>query len=470
MMRTALRFPTGLFVLTGLLSGQATETEQAALNHISAQSMRGHLSFIASDALEGRGTPSRGLDIAGEYIAAQFRRAGLEPAGANGSYFQVADFVMVNQKADEFRLTWNAAGEETQFGKADVLLNGTAADLVNSPIVRLPAENIAGKIVAGDAQTFQRRAAVTKLRQEKPALIILIAKRAKPNVPEESLQPADSPMDVPVVTLFGEKAAKVFESKNAATVSVHLATPERKPVGLRNVAGILRGSDPQLRDQFVILSAHYDHLGMRPNGSGDRIFNGANDNGSGTVSVVEIASALALLPVHPKRSILFLTFFGEEEGLLGAFYYTKHPLVQLAQTVVNINLEQMGRTDEQDGKEVNAFAFTGPSYSSVPKLMEEAAKPEHVHIYKKKDADAFFARSDNYAFAQAGIVDHTVVVAFEYPDYHAVGDEWEKVDYDNMARVDRAVAAGLIRIANAAERPAWTDAAATEPYRKAAPK
>jgi Zn-dependent M28 family amino/carboxypeptidase len=110
--------------------------------------------------------------------------------------------------------------------------------------------------------------------------------------------------------------------------------------------GILPGSDPQLKDTCVILSAHYDHLGMKPaSAAGDRIYNGANDNGSGTVSVIEIAAALSKLKIHPRRSIVLVTFFGEEEGLLGSDYYTRHPVFPLAKTVANLNLENMAHID-----------------------------------------------------------------------------------------------------------------------------
>ena len=182
------------------------------------------------------------------------------------------------------------------------------------------------------------------------------------------------------------EAAALLGANRGVTVSLHLAKPVLKEAVLRNVAGILRGSDPALRDQYVLLTAHYDHLGRSPKG----IFNGANDNGSGTVSVIEIARALAALNPHPKRSILFMTVFGEEEGLLGSYYYTHHPLVPLKNTVANVNLEQMGRTDEKTGREVAAFAFTGPAFSNLPEIMSDAAKAEGVSVYKRKDADDLF--------------------------------------------------------------------------------
>jgi Zn-dependent M28 family amino/carboxypeptidase len=249
-----------------------------------------------------------------------------------------------------------------------------------------------------------------------------------------------------------------------------MAAPARRDVTLRNVGGILRGSDPALASQAVVLTAHYDHLGEEDPGPGDRIFNGANDNGSGVVSVIEIASALAALHPHPRRTILFMTVFGEEEGLLGAYYYARHPIIPLKDTVANINLEQMGRTDDTGGKELDAFAFTGPSYSDLPEIVSAAASAEGVKTWQKRSADEFFDRSDNYAFALRGVVAHTVVVAFEYPDYHAVGDEWRKIDYDNMAKVDRGVAAGVLAIADAADRPHWSDAKAAARYRESAGK
>jgi hypothetical protein len=121
-----------------------------------------------------------------------------------------------------------------------------------------------------------------------------------------------------------------------------------------------------------------------------------------------------------------------------------------------MNLEQMGRTDEESGLEVGAFAFTGPSYSDLAATMTEAARGQGVKVYNKRSADSYFDRSDNYSLAEAGVVAHTLVVAFEYPDYHGPGDKWEKIDYANMALVDRGIAAGVLRVADAPERPKWT--------------
>jgi Zn-dependent M28 family amino/carboxypeptidase len=242
-----------------------------------------------------------------------------------------------------------------------------------------------------------------------------------------------------------------------ARITVHTNVVSEKPVKVRNVAAILRGSDPQLRDTYVMLSAHYDHLGLAPSGD-DRIYNGANDDGSGTVSVIEVASALAALPVHPKRSVLFILFFGEERGLWGSRYYAAHPLEPPAQTVAQLNLEQVGRTDASDGPQIRTASITGYDFSEVPGILADAAQAAGVNVYKNaQNSDAYFSRSDNQSLADLGIPAHTLCVAYEYPDYHKVGDSWDKIDYGNMAAVDRAVVLGMLRLASDAAPPKWNE-------------
>ncbi len=184
---------------------------------------------------------------------------------------------------------------------------------------------------------------------------------------------------------------------------------------------------------------------MRPDREGDKIFNGANDDGSGTVSVVEIASALASLKQRPKRSLLFLTFFGEEKGLLGSRYYGSHPLVPLEKTVAQINLEQLGRTDDSEGPQVGTVTMTGFDYTDLGETLNHAGDATGVKAYKHpRNSDAYFGRSDNQALADVGVPAHTLGVAFEFPDYHGAGDHWDKIDYANMARVARTVALTLL--------------------------
>jgi Zn-dependent M28 family amino/carboxypeptidase len=313
---------------------------------ITANDLKADVSFLASDALEGRATPSKGLDIAAEYIAAEFRRAGLEPAGGDG-YFQTAD--------------------------------------VKSVLSLLPA--------GGSAQNSLARS---------------------------------------------------------------VATVAQQPVTLRNVIGVLRGSDPALKDTYLVLTAHYDHLGVGGSGEGDRIFNGANDDASGTSSVIEIAKALAALPQRPRRSVVFMTLFGEELGTLGSRYYCQHPVFPLAKTVADINLEQLGRTDDSEGPRLLQFSLTGFDYTDIAAYLSEAGEETGVRVVKReKESDSFFVRSDNAAFADAGVPSTTLTVSYIFPDYHRTGDKWPKLDYDNMAKVDDAVALGVYGIADSAEAPQW---------------
>ncbi len=298
------------------------------LDHISASSLKGHLYFLASDLLEGRGSPSRGLDLAAEYIADQFRRDGLEPAG-DEDYFQTSTMKV------------RGTGEEMK---------------------------------------------------------------------------------------------------------------------VRNVIGVLRGSDPKLRDTYVMVTAHYDHLGIRKSNGQDVIYNGANDDGSGTVSVLELAEALSTLKVHPKRSIIFMTFFGEERGEVGSAYYGKHPIFPLAQTIADVNLEQVGRTDDVEGPRVGAVSMTGYDYSQVGEIFAAAGKATGVGVQKHpRNSDSFFSRSDNQAIAYFGVPAHTICTAFDYPDYHKATDHRDKVDYANMAKVDRMVALGLLMIADSEGIPHWNE-------------
>lgn len=301
-----------------------TAAERTVTAAIDEDSLRGNLSFLSSDLLEGRGTPSRGLDLAAEFIASRFRSIGLEAVGDDG-YFQTVD--------------WPLRGD-------------------------------------------------------------------------------------------GPKTAKV-----------------------RNVIGVLRGSDPKLKDTYIILSAHYDHLGIRQR-EGDSIYNGANDDGSGTVGVIELAKALKLAKL--KRSIIFMTYFGEERGDLGSGWYGKHPVVPLAKTIANINLEQIGRTDDTEGRRVGELSMTGFDYSDLGKLLNRSAERVGIRVtMHPRNSDAFFFRSDNATMAGEGVVAHTVCTAFEYPDYHQVSDTWDKVDYHNEARVLCGIAIGVMDLANSPGEPHW---------------
>lgn len=450
-----------LFLLVATVSTFAADPPltlemQSVTNHISATSMRGHLSFIASDLLEGRDTPSRGLDLAAEYIAAQFRRAGLEPAGDDG-YFQTATVLMREPNWDGFQMTITAGGKTLQIEKSEVyLMPDRALNLDNAPMVVVDANtSVVPDLVKDKVVYVTNFQAARRLQGTQPALI-LISARDLPSGPQVR-DPEGAGRGFSMNMIARPELAGLLEGAPEARVTLKVGAPHERPVKVRNVAGLLRGSDPALRDTYVMLTAHYDHIGMRATGE-DRIYNGANDDGSGTVSVVEIAGALAALEPRPKRSILFVTFFGEEHGLLGSRYYGRHPVVPLEKTVADLNLEQVGRTDASNGPQVNTASITGFDFSDLPHILEDAGRLVGIKVYKDNDgSDAYFNRSDNQALADVGVPSHTLCVAFSYPDYHGVGDHWEKIDYDNMARVDRAVALGLLYMASDTPPPKWNE-------------
>jgi hypothetical protein len=450
---------------------------RSALDHISADSMRGNLSFLASDALEGRDTPSRGLDIAAEFIASQFRRAGLE-APVDDTYFQTADFVQITRRTGGIELTVNLRGETTRIEPADVTIaRANAALNIESLVIYKMVGDDVPDDVEGKAVLLLSRgstALVRRIRAKKASIILIAgsgsgrrnadAAAARRELIAEDL--VDTPA-TPVASVRGEAARRLFESlpdgMTYATLTLHAPGPQREEVKLRNVIGVLRGSDPQLKDTYIIVTAHYDHLGIKPVADGTqekdgRIYNGANDDGSGVVSVIELANALASMHPRPRRSIVFMTVFGEERGLLGSQYYERHPVFPLDRTIADINIEQVGRTDDNEQPQIASATFTGFTYSEVPALFAEAGKATGVKVYERNSGDdAYFSRSDNQALADAGIPSHTVAVALEFPDYHNVGDKWYKIDYTNMTAIDRMLGLGIISLAADPTSPKWNE-------------
>jgi hypothetical protein len=440
---------------------------KTALDHISSQSLRGHLSFLASDLLEGRNTPSRGLDLAAEYIAAQFRRAGLEPAGDDG-YFQTADMLQLTPDPDGFEMTLRHGEETVTVARKNAVprvaktidLNGVQLfRATGADAGALARDQVRGRVVVLDSNRTARRMAAELQKMEPAAIVRLISDDAPPVPPAQLVETADKPAGAPVVLVSDPEVRRALRDLKPGVsdwkVSLHIAAEHATPVKVRNVIGVLRGSDPSLKDTYVLLTAHYDHMPPADSGS-DRIFNGANDNGSGTVSVIEIGAALATLPHRPRRSLVFIALFGEEEGLLGSLYYVHHPVFPLEKTVANVNLEQLGRTDASEGPQVGTLTFTGFAFSDIPETFRKAGQAVGVKLYELSNGgDVYFNRSDNLSFAQHGIPAHTAVVAAEFPDYHAVGDEWPKIDYDNRAKVDRLVAMGILLIADNPQTPKW---------------
>ena len=216
-----------------------------------------------------------------------------------------------------------------------------------------------------------------------------------------------------------------------------------------NVAGVLPGNDPALKAEVVLVSAHYDHVGVRQPINGDSIYNGADDDASGTVAVLEVARQLRGGPPL-RRTVVFLAFTGEELGGLGSRWYLQHPVRPLEQTVADLNIEMIGRPDSLAGGPGKAW-LTGYERSN----MGDGLKAGGIAIVPDpRPSQNFFQRSDNYALALRGIVAHTLSTYNLHTDYHRPSDEADRLDYPHMVGVIEA-ATQAVRLLADGPRPAW---------------
>ncbi|MEP6779570.1 MAG: M20/M25/M40 family metallo-hydrolase [Gemmatimonadaceae bacterium] len=224
--------------------------------------------------------------------------------------------------------------------------------------------------------------------------------------------------------------------------------PERRARG-SNVVGMIKGSDPIMSEEVVLVTAHYDHLGIGIAIDGDSIYNGADDDASGCISLIEMARALRQGP-RPKRTIIFMAITGEEVGGIGTSWYLAHPVRPLANTVVDLNMEMIGRPDSLAGGSGKAW-LTGYERSTMGDLLSANAMPL---VPDERPGQQFFNRSDNIGFARAGIPAHTISSFNLHADYHTVRDNPNTVDVQHMAKVISATARALRFLADG-PRPTW---------------
>ena len=219
-----------------------------------------------------------------------------------------------------------------------------------------------------------------------------------------------------------------------------------------NVIGLVRGADEKLRDEFVVFSAHYDHVGIFAPVAGDSIYNGADDNASGTAAILELAEAFYSLPedVRPRRSLLFLLVSGEEKGLLGSAYFSEHPTVSLSQVVANINIDMIGRSDSS---RVQAIA---PGAESLYKTVLSVNKHIGLNVLPDQQPQMrLIYLSDQYQFVRNDI---PAVFFFTglHPDYHQPSDEFDKVNFIDCEKITRLIFLTGLEVANSDECPGWS--------------
>ena len=242
-----------------------------------------------------------------------------------------------------------------------------------------------------------------------------------------------------------------------------------KKTTTQNIVGLIEGSDPQLKNEMVAIGAHYDHLGTNPNAPGaDKIWNGADDDGSGTVAVLSIAETLAKAAKKPKRSVLFVWHCGEEKGLWGSEYFNKFPTVNIKNVVAQLNIDMIGRSRKTaDANPLNAelsgenavYVIGSEMMSSTLGAVTKQTNKDYLKLdydYRyddPKDKNRFFFRSDHFNYAQNGI---PIVFWFDgvHEDYHQPGDEPQKIDYQKMEKITRTIFLTLLNVADLPQRPA----------------
>jgi Peptidase family M28 len=458
-----------VYLATGLFGQTAEERIRTSIR---AENLKADVAFLASDTLQGRATPSAGLEAAAEYIASQMRKAGLEPAGDDG-YFQTASYQGVSPNAEGLAFSLGTVNSDgaiaievgvqldlknvPAFKTTPAELNSLMPDQVNGKVLIIDTSAAAG--MSGAPVNLSRIMTVLQ-----PRLAVLVSGAAPPAQNGPIVLDADEPpLKTCVLTAWGtalrQSVAAIQPGPMDAKVSAHVAAPHTSVVKLRNVAGLLRGADRALGDSYIVVTAHYDHLGVIDSGQGGRIYNGANDDASGTSSVVEIGAALAAAGKKPSRSILFLALFGEELGFFGSRYYVGHPIVPLMKTVADLNLEVLGRTDDTEGPTPHQINVTGYDYTDLAATIERAGLATGAKVVKHPvNSDRFFARGDNISFAEAGVPSVSLSAAYEYPDLHKPSDQWPTLDYENMEQLDRCIALALWDLANSDKVPHWNRA------------
>lgn len=468
---------------------------------IRAGDMRAVLTFLASDALEGRETGERGINLAARFLETQFSISGLTPAPEASSMLQKFDLVKTQvtenttitiqtKKMPEQQYHWlkdfyslNLSGPSAIKGEVVFAGYGISAPSekwddyknldVRDKVVLLLSSRGLNSVQEGKLAELRTKlkfdfTTQARIAQDKGARATLIIGSAsipdairelrgfisspKMRLAQEahhesklaSLIISEGMADV-LLSNTGETAkslkARMIKGKKPmsrklgkTSVKINIDV-QQWPATSQNVVACLEGSDPALKDQFVVFSAHYDHLGKRDDGT---IFNGADDDGSGTTAIVELAQAFASNPIRPKRSLLFIAHAGEEKGLLGSEYFTSNPLVPLENIDTDLNIDMIGRNDS------NSVYIIGSDHlsSELHRLNEDANKTVGLNFdytYNDvNDPNRFYYRSDHYNFAKHGI---PIIFYFTgtHEDYHRPDDDVQKINFDKMQKITRLI-------------------------------
>jgi hypothetical protein len=447
---------------------------------VNKPTIEGHIYFLASDELKGRGTGSEGIDIAAKYISTSFRRYGVKQVPGADGYFQHLDMVtlgypkmvalqggekpvdvsqvLVLSGQDvtlEGELAFLGYGTEKDFRKKDlsgkvVVVNaGTPDDQSMNAIQTSMTEKINRANDAGARGIVQ----LTSLSAEEWKQVEGYLKRDRlGNRPDENETFFHLWLNDPQ----GEYQASM-SNKKKMPVTVLIGERKSVPFAGKNVIGMVEGTDPELKDEFVVYSAHYDHLGIgKPDAQGDSIYNGARDNAVGVVTVMSAAENIGKYPT--RRSALFILFAAEEMGLVGSRYYTENPLIPLDQTVFVFNSDNGGYND------TSVATIVGLERTTEEQLIRQACEAFGLQAIEDPAREqGLFDRSDNVNFARKGIPAPTFSMGFQAFDaeifkyYHQAADNPETLDYDYLEKFFSAYVLACRLIANDTDKPFWKE-------------
>lgn len=495
MMRTKYYSFLALVLYALGAKGQVDPKGYASL--ITVEALKENLTIIASDAMEGRATGTRGQKMAAAFISHHFENVGLKPP-VNGSYYQHFDLyrsVPGETYASVAGTRFRNFEDIVYYGK-----DNTPGEVQLSVIFagRGHSDDYSELDVAGKGvlivlpQQGNYREAIANARARKAAMVFVLntrsqeefteyAKQFESYLSEERLslkkpQIANSSSGVffvsPAVAerifnttverltaMAGEGNRKQLLKKVLPGEVAYKASVDLRTVKTENVLGYLEGTDK--KDEVIVITSHYDHIGKKSSGEGDLINNGADDDGSGTVTVLQLATAFAQAKKDgkgPRRSILFMTVAGEENGLLGSEYYTQYPVFPLSKTVVNLNLDMVGRRDEQH-KESPPYVYVigSDKLSSTLHEVNESMNTKYTKLafdytYNDEDHPArLYYRSDHWNFAQKNI---PIIFYFDgiHEDYHMPSDEVDKIEFDLLATRAKCVFFTAWEIVNREER------------------
>jgi hypothetical protein len=478
-----------IIVLTVLVGGSAYAQDKAAIKYastITAQDMRSKLTILASDEMEGRETGEKGQKMAAEFLSKFYADLGMT-APSEGTYYQKFDLYQTDwtgvtlktkngqqKNGDTFVFRGNGdmkreakiftvfagAGSEADFEGIDLTDKGVIiipeGNNSNDAVIRAKAANAKAIFIgSGTNEEFAKRLP----RLSRSALKTRLRLTENRDADENLTFYISNEMAADLLNTTAEKlTAAMSDSKSIKGRTVRTFVKRTiNAVATENMVAFIEGTD--LKDEVLVLSSHFDHIGQ--NADGTVINNGADDDGSGTTAVMELAEAFKQAANEgngPRRSILFLNVTGEEKGLLGSDYYGSHPLFPLENTVNNLNIDMIGRVDPDHEDNPNyVYAIGSEKLSSHLKIISEYANITYTNIdldYRyddPEDKNRFYYRSDHYNFAKHGI---PIIFYFNgtHADYHRPSDTVDKIEFDLMANRTRLIFHTAWLLANRDER------------------